>query len=52
MYKDYLVRSGLAKRCVREDMFGYYFDKLEQYITDRLEYLDAYFGEAAEGTQR
>lgn len=42
-HKDYIVRSGLAKRCVKEDMYGYYYDRLEQYIVDRMEYLDVYF---------
>lgn len=44
-YKDYMVESGLAKRCVNGDAFGYYYDLLEQYVTDRMLWIDEYFAD-------
>lgn len=42
-YKTYLINTGLAKRCVNEDSFGYYFDRLEDYIVKRISFLDEYY---------
>lgn len=49
-YERYLTDSGLAKRCVAEDRFGYYYGLLEDYVADRMEYLDEFFGDAG-GTE-
>lgn len=43
-YKAYIVDSGLEKRCVKTDAFGYYYDKLEEYILQRMAFLDEYYG--------
>lgn len=42
-YKIYLINTGLAKRCVRDDSFGYYYDRLEDYVTNRIAFLDEYY---------
>lgn len=42
-YESYLTDSGLAKRCVEDDTFGYYFEQLENYVMDRMDYMDAFF---------
>ena len=43
LYKQYLIDSGLAVRCVEEDAFGYYYGLFEDYLRDRLAYMDEFF---------
>lgn len=43
LYKRYFIESGLAVRCVEDDVFGYYYGLFEAYVTDRLAYMDEFF---------
>lgn len=42
-YKAYLINTGLAKRCVDADSFGYHYDRLEDYVVKRISFLDEYY---------
>ncbi|MDE7184410.1 MAG: CotH kinase family protein, partial [Lachnospiraceae bacterium] len=43
LYKRYFIESGLAVRCVDDDAFGYYYGLFEEYVTDRLAFMDEFF---------
>jgi hypothetical protein len=47
-YKEFIIKSGLGNRCVPDNSFGYFYDKLYQYIVNRINFLDDYFGYTGE----
>ena len=46
LYKRYFIQSGLAVRCVEDDAFGHYYGLFEVYVTERMAYMDEFFGDS------